>query len=285
MWGRCILKPIFLRRKTPTIIRARWGIRSSGAFEVLCLIVYYRAISSSSFASQAYLPPISEPEGYPLVIQDLKGKDWSHSMDAVNAVAGCCNQLCHMVAYKYENIFNNEHLINGETEFIDVLIFSNYRRLEKYSVLASILLILAAILLNKFGDVLNLKRIKAIGGHMAQYGKREELRLGLCFNIAAEYIWDNKSAAWPVANPIMTCASITDSRFPRVIDFKTHTNWSIIMTEADQTRALQKINAFWSHIEVVCHLPAYIDAGALLTFMQCVLQESDTVLSGLAILR
>ncbi|KAI7753161.1 hypothetical protein M8C21_010961 [Ambrosia artemisiifolia] len=26
-------------------------------------------------------------------------------------------------------------------------------------------------------------------------------------------IWDNKSAAWPVANPIMTCASITDSGF------------------------------------------------------------------------
>ncbi|KAI7736268.1 hypothetical protein M8C21_022718 [Ambrosia artemisiifolia] len=25
---------------------------------------------------KAYLPPISEPEGYPLVIQDLKGKDW-----------------------------------------------------------------------------------------------------------------------------------------------------------------------------------------------------------------
>ena len=25
---------------------------------------------------QAYLPPISQPEGYPLVVQDLKGKDW-----------------------------------------------------------------------------------------------------------------------------------------------------------------------------------------------------------------
>ncbi|KVI05051.1 glycosyltransferase family protein 64 protein C5-like isoform X1 [Cynara cardunculus var. scolymus] len=27
-------------------------------------------------------------------------------------------------------------------------------------------------------------------------------------------IWDNKTAAWPVANPILTCASITDSGFP-----------------------------------------------------------------------
>ncbi|KAI3816179.1 hypothetical protein L1987_15870 [Smallanthus sonchifolius] len=27
-------------------------------------------------------------------------------------------------------------------------------------------------------------------------------------------IWDNKSAAWPVANPVVTCASVTDSGFP-----------------------------------------------------------------------
>ncbi|KAI7730048.1 hypothetical protein M8C21_019999 [Ambrosia artemisiifolia] len=27
-------------------------------------------------------------------------------------------------------------------------------------------------------------------------------------------IWDNKSAAWPVANPVLTCASVTDSGFP-----------------------------------------------------------------------
>ncbi|KAL4567308.1 hypothetical protein LXL04_022888 [Taraxacum kok-saghyz] len=27
-------------------------------------------------------------------------------------------------------------------------------------------------------------------------------------------IWDNKSAAWPIANPILTCASVTDSGFP-----------------------------------------------------------------------
>ncbi|KAL7589265.1 hypothetical protein Lser_V15G36451 [Lactuca serriola] len=27
-------------------------------------------------------------------------------------------------------------------------------------------------------------------------------------------IWDNKSAAWPVANPILTCASVTNSGFP-----------------------------------------------------------------------
>lgn len=26
--------------------------------------------------AEAYLPPISQPEGYPLVVQDLKGKDW-----------------------------------------------------------------------------------------------------------------------------------------------------------------------------------------------------------------
>ncbi|XP_071713851.1 glucosamine inositolphosphorylceramide transferase 1-like [Rutidosis leptorrhynchoides] len=27
-------------------------------------------------------------------------------------------------------------------------------------------------------------------------------------------IWDNKSAAWPVANPVVTCGSVTDSGFP-----------------------------------------------------------------------
>ncbi|XP_076918717.1 glucosamine inositolphosphorylceramide transferase 1-like [Bidens hawaiensis] len=32
--------------------------------------------------------------------------------------------------------------------------------------------------------------------------------------IEAMNIWDNKSAAWPIANPIMTCASITDFGFP-----------------------------------------------------------------------
>lgn len=32
--------------------------------------------------------------------------------------------------------------------------------------------------------------------------------------IEAMNIWDNKTAAWPVANPILTCASVTDSGFP-----------------------------------------------------------------------
>ncbi|KAK9064043.1 hypothetical protein SSX86_017915 [Deinandra increscens subsp. villosa] len=32
--------------------------------------------------------------------------------------------------------------------------------------------------------------------------------------IEAMNIWDNKSAAWPVANPVLTCASLTDSGFP-----------------------------------------------------------------------
>ncbi|PWA96354.1 glycosyl hydrolase, five-bladed beta-propellor domain-containing protein [Artemisia annua] len=27
-------------------------------------------------------------------------------------------------------------------------------------------------------------------------------------------IWDNRSAAWPIANPVLTCASVTDSAFP-----------------------------------------------------------------------
>nr|GEZ48390.1 glycosyltransferase family protein 64 protein C5-like [Tanacetum cinerariifolium] len=27
-------------------------------------------------------------------------------------------------------------------------------------------------------------------------------------------VWDNKSASWPVANPIVTCGSVTDSGFP-----------------------------------------------------------------------
>ncbi|KAK9059817.1 hypothetical protein SSX86_020521 [Deinandra increscens subsp. villosa] len=32
--------------------------------------------------------------------------------------------------------------------------------------------------------------------------------------IEAMNIWDNKSAAWPVANPVVTCASVTDAGFP-----------------------------------------------------------------------
>ncbi|XP_076898163.1 glucosamine inositolphosphorylceramide transferase 1-like [Bidens hawaiensis] len=32
--------------------------------------------------------------------------------------------------------------------------------------------------------------------------------------IEAMNVWENKSAAWPVANPIVTCGSVTDSGFP-----------------------------------------------------------------------
>ncbi|KAL8251759.1 hypothetical protein R6Q59_035452 [Mikania micrantha] len=32
--------------------------------------------------------------------------------------------------------------------------------------------------------------------------------------IEAVNVWENRSAAWPVANPIVTCASVTDSGFP-----------------------------------------------------------------------
>lgn len=27
-------------------------------------------------------------------------------------------------------------------------------------------------------------------------------------------MWDNETAAWPVANPVVTCASATDAGFP-----------------------------------------------------------------------
>ncbi|CAL9169787.1 unnamed protein product, partial [Musa hybrid cultivar] len=27
-------------------------------------------------------------------------------------------------------------------------------------------------------------------------------------------VWDNETAAWPVANPVVTCASATDAGFP-----------------------------------------------------------------------
>lgn len=35
------------------------------------------------------------------------------------------------------------------------------------------------------------------------------VEIGLQMNV-----WKDKSAAWPVANPVMTCASLSDAGFP-----------------------------------------------------------------------